>query len=259
MKKNKPRLGQHFLNNPTFYNNILKHLGIEEEDNIIEIGAGLGYFTKEIIKYSKNITVIEIEKKFCEYLEKEFSGRIKIINSDFLKINLEKIIQTGRRNILLGNIPYYITGPIIEKCIEEKERINKFGLMVQKEYYRKLIAKANEKEYTFMSVIFRLNFKIEKDFEISKEAFKPAPKCDSTFMIFKKNDTLLEKEKYEEFIDFVKKIFKKKRKKIKNSLRLFLENEEIKKIFREEELEKRIENYDIIGIKEIFSKVKNRK
>lgn len=260
--KLKKSLGQHLLNNPSYYQKILNTLQINKDDNIIEIGAGTGYFTKEILKFADEITVIEIDKKFCYILKNHFKEKIKIVHDDFLKVDLHPYIKKGKRSFILGNIPYYISGPVFQKCIEYKNYIYKFGLLIQKEFADKLTAKHNEKSYSAISVFFNLNFLYESRFDISRKSFIPPPKVDSTFLIFtpEKNIYFNNNEDYKKFCFFIKNLFNQKRKKISNSLKKILTTPDILEYFKKEfNLDLRVENYtlkDLLKIFEIFCSLK---
>lgn len=258
MKLNK-KLGQHLLNNPSFYNNVLKYIVLKQTDKVFEIGPGIGYFTKEILKYVSDITVFELDKKFCYILKNHFKEKIKVVNEDVLKIDLTNYLLPENNNFVLGNLPYYITTPIIKHLIRHKNLISKCGLMVQKEFAQKLIALPKEKNWTSMSIVFQLNFDVEKVFYIDKKAFNPPPKVDSAFIIIKPifNNYFKTDEEYLKFSFFVRELFNQKRKKISNVIKNIIKDKNIiVEASSKFDFNKRAEEFTIQELVEIFKNLK---
>lgn len=258
--KLKKKFGQHLLNNPSFYNNVLNHLEIERTDNVLEIGPGSGYFTKEILNYVNNLTVFEVDKDFCYLLKNFFNKKITLVQSDILKVDLNKFLDTNKRNIILGNLPYYITTPIIKMLIEYKKFLYSAGIMVQKEFADKLSAQPGTKARTSMSIIFQCNFEIQKVFNINKNAFIPPPKVDSTFLIIRPL-TLNNFSNYNEYLKFsfyVQELFNHKRKKFSNVIKNLVKNNDlIMKLSAKYDLNKRAEDYSLDELISIIKTIIN--
>ena len=185
--KPKKSLGQNFLIDKNTIKKIIQ-LNKIKNLNIIEIGSGTGNLTQEIIKNNpKSLLLIEKDFELCEILKKkiQFKDNIKIVNSDILKINFEKIIK--RDTIIFGNLPYNISTQILLKLI----KINtwppnylKLILMFQKEVAKRILANHDTAEYGRLSIVSNWRLKIIDHFDVSKNCFFPKPKVNSSVVMF---------------------------------------------------------------------------
>jgi 16S rRNA (adenine1518-N6/adenine1519-N6)-dimethyltransferase len=225
----KKSLGQNFLNNDILSEKITSHLKTSHSSNILEIGCGNGALTKHIINIPfKEFHIVELDNYFAnEALNKYYKkDKIFIYNEDFLDFEFSK----DKIWSIIGNIPYNITYPIIEKLINNNEIIDQAVLMMQEEVAQKLY-KTNGKGYGPISVLTQSFFKIEFLERVDPKEFVPQPKVVSRIIKLTPND------KYKKIINLVnfKKIleilFKQPRKKIKNNIvNTILENK-IQSIF----------------------------
>ena len=181
--------------------------------NLAEVGPGKGALTKYLTT-SKELTVIEIDPLLCSYLNDKFQSSIKIINDDILNINLSKY---SSYNKIIGNLPYYITSPIIFKVLENP-CFDEAVFMIQKEVADRIVAPHGSKIYGRLSVMIQVVADVKKEFDISKNIFYPKPKVDSSLIKIniKKNNPL---KNLELFSKIVKKTFGQRRKILKNSLK----------------------------------------
>lgn len=229
--KLKKEFGQNFLNNETYCEKIVSYLNIKHDSFIIEIGPGSGALTKYITNYEyKTLHVIEFDAKWANYLLNNYKkNKIKIFNEDILDYKLNNSIK---EHLIIGNIPYYITHPILDRVIEWRENIDTVVLMIQEEVAKK-ICKKSGKDYGYLSVVLQLFFDIELLDFISAENFIPIPKVNSRIirMRCKKNNIMTNNELIK-FKKFLYIIFRYPRKKIRNNIiGSYLENNnEIKDI-----------------------------
>jgi 16S rRNA (adenine1518-N6/adenine1519-N6)-dimethyltransferase len=211
------RFGQNYLKDKNIIDKIVREINPEPDDQIIEIGPGLGALTERIIKLNNNLTLIEIDKRVIEQLKTKFPAA-KYIEGDFLKIDLAPILQSGRKVKVAGNIPYNITSPILFKLLSFKDKINESVLMVQDEVARRITAEYNTKDYGILSVIMSRFTEVKYCFRISPNVFYPKPKVYSALIhiFFRAN----EKDDLDDdiFIKVVKASFGHRRKTLKNSL-----------------------------------------
>jgi 16S rRNA (adenine1518-N6/adenine1519-N6)-dimethyltransferase len=208
------RFGQNFLQDNNIVRKIAEVINWEAKDKIIEIGPGLGALTKLLAESGAEVIAIEIDKKLIESLNVNFP-QVKIINQDFLKIDLSEFNSNDLR--IVGNIPYNITSPIIFKLIENHNIIRDAVFMVQYEVAKRMTAKKGTKDYGILAVLLNYFAKPEFCFKVSPNVFYPKPKVYSAVVKieFKKNiDESLDKT----FIQIVKAAFGKRRKTLKNSL-----------------------------------------
>ncbi|MCX8094069.1 MAG: 16S rRNA (adenine(1518)-N(6)/adenine(1519)-N(6))-dimethyltransferase RsmA [Candidatus Goldbacteria bacterium] len=185
--KYKKHLGQHFLHNTAKLNQISNFICKEKDCLIIEIGPGKGALTEYLVKKAKMVVAIEIDKDAVNKLQERFpdANNLKIINCDFLKFNLKNYLKDlNRKVIIAGNIPYYITAPIIEKIIEVREFLDKAYLTVQKEVAERIVAKEGSKIYSSLSVYCQFYADVKILLNIDRESFFPVPDVDSCFVEF---------------------------------------------------------------------------
>ena len=236
LNKAKRSLGQNFLIDKNIINKIINVVDINENNTVIEIGAGYGNLTKYIIERKpKKIFAIEKDKKLSLFLKKKFklSKNLKVINEDILNIIQKN--NLGKNIIVFGNLPYNISTKILASLI----MLNKWPpwydiliLMFQKEVADRIIAKTRTKEFGRLAVLSNWRLDIKKHFDISKNCFFPKPKINSTLLSFKpkkintfnlKNPKNLEKvtrilfsNRRKMINKNFKKLFKEKISRIKN-------------------------------------------
>ena len=236
LNKAKRSLGQNFLIDKNIINKIVNVVDINENNTLIEIGAGYGNLTKYIIERKpKKIFAIEKDKKLSLFLKKKFklSKNLKVINEDILNIIQKN--NLGKNIIVFGNLPYNISTKILASLV----MLNKWPpwydiliLMFQKEVADRIIAKTRTKEFGRLAVLSNWRLDIKKHFDISKNCFFPKPKINSTLLSFKpkkintfnlKNPKNLEKvtrilfsNRRKMINKNFKKLFKEKISRIKN-------------------------------------------
>ncbi len=215
----KKKYGQNFLQDAITCDKIVNAISPKPDDLIIEIGGGSGAITKLLKKYNSTLITYEIDpdtKKFLLPLEDE---KTSIIYEDFLQADVNnKINSIKHQNLyIIGNLPYYITTPIIEKIIDTQIDPQKVVIMVQKEVADRFLAKPKTKDYGYMTVILDYNYNLEKLIEVPKEKFYPAPKVDSTVVVLSKKDK--QKVDYDKLKSILKEAFKFKRKTIQNNIK----------------------------------------
>jgi len=185
--KYKKYLGQNFLHNTAKLNQMGDIICSNREDIIIEIGPGTGALTQYLIKKAKKVIAVEIDKEAISKLNEKFKGinNFEIINCDFLKFDLKEKIKDLKQKVkVAGNIPYYITGPIIEKIIQNREYIEKAYLTVQKEVAERIVAKEGSKIYGSLSVFCQFYADVKILLKIDRKSFFPVPDVDSSFIEF---------------------------------------------------------------------------
>ena len=216
----KKSLGQNFLIDNSIKKKIIESASINEDSLILEVGAGNGALTKELIKLGVNVISFEIDERLKEELDNIKCSNLDIVYQDFLKVNLKDILKNYKYNKihLIANLPYYITTPIITKVMDE-ELVYEMIVMVQKEVGNRFKAKPNTKEYNSLSVFLQYYFDIEKVTLVPSKCFVPRPKVDSIVVKFTRKDDLLHVKDIDLFFNFVRDSFKQKRKNLRNNLK----------------------------------------
>ena len=222
----KKSLGQNFLIDKNIIDKITQITKIYKK-NILEIGPGTGNLTESILKENpKYLTVIEKDEKLCQKLFLRFKDKIKIINKDVLKENLE-MISSNEKFTVFGNLPYNISTEIICRWVlnlNENCWFDELVLMFQKEVADRIIAKENTSQFGRLTVLMNWRLNISKVFDIGPNSFSPKPKIDSTVLHF------IPKKKFQNFknsrnIEIVTRtFFNQRRKMIKNPLKQLFNN-----------------------------------
>ena len=179
----KKGLGQNFLVDRNVIGRIIDACSFSKDDDVLEIGPGTGALTREIIPKVRSLIAVETDRELVEHLQAEFSNeQVKIIHADFLKYDLPEITGKGKRFKIVGNLPYYISTPIMAKVIENRHLFTEFYLTVQQEFAERIVASPGGKDYSSFSC-FNQYYTIAKIlFKIKSSAFKPVPKVDSCFL-----------------------------------------------------------------------------
>ena len=222
MKKLRPikRWGQNFLIDKNIVAKIIEIAGLGREDFVLEIGSGRGILTEEIVKRVKRVIAVEIDKKLCVLL-KERLGKyknVKIVQADFLKIELSSLHLMPHTKVI-GNLPYYITTPIIMKLLQDRKDISSIVVMVQKEVAGRMTASAGSKNYGVLSIAVRYFADVSLAKNVSRKVFFPEPKVSSS--IIKLNVLRRPRVKVKDeniFFKTVKAAFAQRRKMLVNSL-----------------------------------------
>lgn len=217
--KAKKSLGQNFLIDKSIINKISDNIPAKDNDLIIEIGPGMGALTKELKKKNSKIICYEIDTDLKQYLNILEDDNTKIIYKDILESDIKNDIEniTYDKLFIVGNLPYYITTPIIKYLINLDLNIHEMIFMVQEEVADRFTAKSHNKEYGSITLYLKYYFNVEKLFKVSKKCFNPIPKVESAIISFKKRiDTPnVDKDKY---FTLINDSFKMKRKTLKNNL-----------------------------------------
>ena len=215
-------LGQNFLADQNIIDKIISGARIGEGDTVIEIGPGMGGLTAAAAKRAAKVIAIEIDRGLAPILSetlKEYEN-IEIIYGDILKQNLNEIArqETGKVKII-GNLPYYITTPIIMKILEEKTRAQSITVMMQKEVAERISAVPGTKAYGAITVAINYYCEVSHILDVSGNVFIPKPSVDSRALrldIREKPPVSVCSEKI--FFLCIKKGFGQRRKTLLNSL-----------------------------------------
>ncbi|HRT68958.1 MAG TPA: 16S rRNA (adenine(1518)-N(6)/adenine(1519)-N(6))-dimethyltransferase RsmA [Bacilli bacterium] len=218
----KKKLGQNFLVDGNIIHKIIDQINLSKEDGVIEIGPGIGAMTEILLRQAEKVLCYEIDKDMVEVLSRELTnGNLLIKQEDFLKADLIsdlKNFKVNQRIVVVSNLPYYITTPIIFKLLEEETSIEEFYFMVQKEVGLRLTGKPKTKDYNSLSVLISFQAEANLLFEVKRNSFYPVPDVDSVIISLKKTGKDYGVNNRKKFIEFVQNIFAMRRKTIINNL-----------------------------------------
>jgi 16S rRNA (adenine1518-N6/adenine1519-N6)-dimethyltransferase len=217
-------LGQNFLADKNIIDKIIDGSLIGEEDLVIEIGPGIGVLTEAAAKKAKKVIAVEIDSHLIPILKDTLAEweNIEIIHADILKTDLQQLIadNQGYASIkVIGNLPYYITTPIIMKFLEEHVPVSSITIMLQKEVADRIKGKPASKEYGAISVAVQYYCTIETIVQVPKEVFIPRPNVDSTVIrLDLRREKLVDLRDESLFFQTIKASFGQRRKTLLNAL-----------------------------------------
>ena len=216
--------GQNFLKDQNIQHKIVDLLELKKNDSVLEIGPGYGALTKLIAPICKELTAIEIDPLLSAELKKYNLQNTQILNQDFLNFEFNNIPNKVK---CIGNLPYYITTPILFKILEWGDW-EKCVFMIQKEVAQRLTSQPKSKNYGRLTVTAGLLANVKYEFKVSPNVFNPPPEVDSAIIsITKKKATNYSKEYIELFQKVVKMAFSSRRKVLNNTIKDYL-NESVK-------------------------------
>jgi 16S rRNA (adenine1518-N6/adenine1519-N6)-dimethyltransferase len=231
----RPKLGQHFLTSAAFRRRIADALPICADNLVIEIGAGRGAMTGLLAERAACVVAVELDTRLVEHLREEFSGRegIEIVQADILELNLSELCRSHgvEQAFIFGNLPYYITSPILHHLLESASHIRGMAFVVQREVAFRIAASPGSRAYGYLSVLAQCYSRPRIAFGIPPGAFSPPPAVQSALVTFEMtgetpgglNGQAGASESQSEirrrkFLEFVKLGFARKRKKLVNNL-----------------------------------------
>jgi 16S rRNA (adenine1518-N6/adenine1519-N6)-dimethyltransferase len=210
------KLGQNFLINEQLRDRIIDFCNIKNDDIILEIGPGLGALTEKIAQICEKVVGIEKDKGLAEYLK----DRFEIIDQDILAYDFTKLSKEYNKNIkVIGNLPYYITSPIIFYLLDNKEYIDSIYITVQKEVADRIVAIPGSKDYGILSCSIQYHTKPTVKIRIPKSSFFPQPDVDSAFLelkILKEPSVKVTDERL--FFNIIRSAFNQRRKTLFNAI-----------------------------------------
>lgn len=233
--KPKKSLGQNFLIDKNIQKKIIFACAFTQKDIVLEIGAGRGELTVEIAKIAKKVYALEIDSFLYNQLKEKLKtySNLKLIHQDILKFDLNQYLRKIRKKIkVIGNIPYYITTPIIEHLLKFRNKIDCIFLTLQKEFARRIIASPGSKVYGSLTCLVQYYTQPELLFYIKRNSFMPVPKVDSCFLKLKILRTPPVETKNEDlFFTLIRLAFNQRRKTLRNSLRGIVEPKKLEAFF----------------------------
>ncbi len=224
IRQHRPKLGQHFLRDSQYRARILDALPLESGDVVFEIGPGRGAMTRLLAQRARKVIAVEIDRVLAQELEEEFGqeSAVEIIWNDVLRVDFAALCRREgiAQGFIFGNLPYYITSPILHHLLAQREAIRAMGLVMQREVAERLTATPGSREYGYLSVATQLYSRPEIALAVPPGAFSPTPQVESALVTFQMEAKLdhWPKEIRGEFLKFVKRGFAQKRKNLLNNL-----------------------------------------
>lgn len=237
--KAKKNLGQNFLVDMNAIMGIVQAAGIEEGDQVIEIGPGIGSLTEQLLLAGAKVFAYEVDDSLPEILENELPQKIagedldqrfKLMLKDVLKANfdedLKNFFDMSKPVKVVANLPYYITTPIIFALAESDLNFTSLTLMMQKEVAERLIAAPGSKAYGPLTIAVQTQMKVELALNVDHNSFNPKPKVDSSVVVLTPLEKKPKIEDRKHFNWVVKMCFSQRRKTLNNNLKTLVPDSE---------------------------------
>jgi 16S rRNA (adenine1518-N6/adenine1519-N6)-dimethyltransferase len=267
------RLGQHFLGDEGWREQIARAIRVSphamqagatantKDFCWIEIGAGHGEMTEHLLKSGAPVTAVELDPPLIKRLESlaEFQRDLQVVHGDILTTDLATIAG-GKRMRIYGNLPYYITSPILHHFFEYAALIDEIHVVIQLEVAQRLVAHPNSKSYGYLSVLTQYYARPDLALRIPRGAFRPPPDVDSALVSLRLpgESAKLNMEDEAAFLAFVKPCFAQKRKTLANNLRGICEPARTHEILKSLKLREdaRTEQLSVEELAAVFRSVK---
>ena len=218
----KPKLGQNFLRDPQAIERIAAALGDLAGETVIEIGPGQGAITGALAARADHVIAVELDRNLAAYLRAQFpAGRVRVVEADVLQFDFAAAAREARKPLpVAGNLPYYITSPILMKLAASHPALDRAVLMVQRELADRIVARPGSRDYGVLSVAVQMYGPVEPLFTLPPGAFSPPPDVYSTVFRWRFAPRFAELGVDENrFLRFVREAFAQKRKTLANNLR----------------------------------------
>jgi 16S rRNA (adenine1518-N6/adenine1519-N6)-dimethyltransferase len=256
----KKRFGQNFLVDQQIIADIIAAIRPEAEDNMVEIGPGLGALTRPLLKKLNHLHVVEIDRDIIARLESDYpqenlKSKLTIHAGDALEFDLSTLPAPLR---IVGNLPYNISSPLLFHFAGYAGRIRDMHFMLQDEVVERMVAGPSSPAYGRLSVMLQYRFHMEKLLDVPPESFRPAPKVDSAIVRMiplPASEILVRNERL--FAEIVKAAFGQRRKTLRNTLRSYLDEEDFARLGIDAQL--RAENLAVAGFARVADYLHARK
>ena len=235
MHKAKKKFGQNFLIDQQVVADIISAIRPEPDDNMVEIGPGLGALTRPLLKRLNRLHVVEIDRDIIARLESEYppnnqtqDHKLVIHAGDALEFDYASLPAPLR---IVGNLPYNISSPLLFHFAAYAGRVKDMHFMLQNEVVERMVAEPSTPEYGRLSVMLQYRFYLEKLLDVPPESFRPAPKVDSAIVRMiplPASEIAVRNEKL--FAAVVRTAFGQRRKTLRNTLRGYLDEADFEKL-----------------------------
>ncbi|UXR69760.1 MULTISPECIES: 16S rRNA (adenine(1518)-N(6)/adenine(1519)-N(6))-dimethyltransferase RsmA [unclassified Staphylococcus] len=232
----KKSLGQNFLIDVNIIHKIIDASGIDENTGVIEIGPGMGSLTQQLAKHAKQVLAFEIDQRLIPVLGETLApyDNVTVINQDILKADVASEIATYLQGcdkiMVVANLPYYITTPILLTLLEQNLPIDGYVVMMQKEVGERLNAQVGTKAYGSLSIVTQYYTETSTVMTVPKSVFMPPPNVDSIVVkLMKRPQPLVDIDDTALFFKMTKGAFAQRRKTILNNYQnLFIDGKQYK-------------------------------
>jgi 16S rRNA (adenine1518-N6/adenine1519-N6)-dimethyltransferase len=213
----KHSLGQNFLTDPAMRDAVAEGAGLSAEDEVLEVGAGVGTLTVALASRCRRVVAVELDGRLIPALRESLAGleNVEVVGTDILRFNVRSAFPSGRE-IVVGNIPYNLTGALIRKLLDDPPRPRRLSLVVQKEVAERWTASTGASLSTVAVQVFA---EARMPFTIPRSAFTPAPRVDSALVLLEVRERpAVTVDDLDAFFRFVEAVYQGRRKQVRGTL-----------------------------------------
>lgn len=215
-KPAKKSLGQHFLTNPYYVDQLLHAIAATSDDYVVEIGPGSGCLTQHLLGVCQHLLAVELDADCVQYLRAQYGQkqRFEVVHADFLAFDLCDLPRAP--SIWVGNLPYNVSVPILLRFLDLADTFSQAVFLVQKEVAQRCYAQAGDRHYGRLGVVLQCVFDIQLCFAVPPEAFSPPPKVDSAVIrLTRKEKPRLDYLQHPQFQAVLTRCFGQRRKMLR--------------------------------------------
>ena len=219
------RLGQNLLLDDNINRIMVESAALSAEDDVVEVGAGLGALTSRLCRKAGRVLAVEIDRAFMPCLEDQFrdTSNVRLFRGDILNHSLSKLLDEflpgGSSFKMISNLPYYITTPILFHFLESPVRFRVLVIMVQEEVALRMVAPVNSQDYSVLTLASQYHADVDLIHKVPSTCFAPRPKVDSCIVRFRCRETPLYPDLDARFfLSVIRSAFAQRRKTLRNSL-----------------------------------------
>ena len=177
------RFGQHFLADREALAGIAKLVQPEAGEVVLEVGPGRGALTRVLLQHLEHLVAVEIDRDLVAHLRAELDDpRFRLVEGDVLALDLRRLLaeEQGTRLLVVGNLPYNITAPMIFRMVEHDDLVSRAVFTLQREVAQRLVSEPGSRQYGLITVMLRQRARVRICADIHRSAFRPAPRVDSS-------------------------------------------------------------------------------
>lgn len=218
----RPRFAQHFLVAQGVTEAIARLVRPAAGEVVVEVGPGRGALTEVLLAFVDRLVAVEIDRDLVALLRtRRGAGKLDLIEGDILQVDLREVLRAagGCRLLIVGNLPYNITAPLIFHLLAHANCISRAIVMVQREVAQRLVARPGSKDYSLLSVLVAMRAEVEMRLQVGRESFRPVPAVDSSVVELRFAPELrYPVQDANGFDRLVRRAFGQRRKMLRNSL-----------------------------------------
>lgn len=216
------RLGQHFLIDPNIVDRIVRAIGGQPGDPVLEIGAGLGTLTRSLVEAGYDVTAYEVDQRLAPVLQEVVGSRARVVIGDAARLDWEAVLD-GRKWVMAANLPYNVGTPLLLDALRHADNLVRFVVMLQAEVIERLTADVGDSAYGIPSVVAGLHCLVRDRFAVPAQVFLPRPAVDSAVVVL---DRIAADTRSEAAIELAARAFGQRRKMLRSSMRNVLTEEQ---------------------------------